>query len=46
MRFLFTVLLLLGLAGAGYLSWHGHPEVGGPVTSAEDGTGFPTPKAP
>ena len=46
MRFVFTLLLLAGLAGSAYLSWRGHPEVNGPVHSLEDGTGFPTPKAP
>jgi len=49
-RWLIVLGLLLGLGGTSYLSWRGHAgEVkapGGGVTSMEDGTGFPTPKAP
>ena len=48
-RWITVSLLLAGLGGSGYLSWRGHSgEVKSPggVTSMEDGTGFPTPKAP
>jgi len=49
-RWLIVLALLAGLGGSSYLSWRGHGaeqrRPGGGVTSMEDGTGFPTPKAP
>lgn len=40
-----TIFLLLGGLGFGsYLSWRGHGNDPGKVTTMEDGTGFPTPR--
>lgn len=44
-RWLVVAFLLLGLVGTGYVSHRG-ADARGPVTSAEDGSGIPTPRVP